>query len=405
MKIAKELTALEVKRLTTAGLHAVGTVPGLRLNVSASGARSWVLRVSFGGKRKDIGLGSYPAVPLADAWKRARETLDQIRAGVDPAAQRRTKAKEASWTFRRCAEVYMDGHRAGWKNAKHAEQWTSTLETYVYPHFGDKHVATIGKADVLAAVEPHWTTKNETMVRVRNRIELILSWAMQREHRPAGLNPAAWRGNLDQALPRPSKVNRRKPHEAVPIDQVYAFMQRLSEVQGMSARCLEFVCLTACRSGEARGATWAEMDLTTNVWSIPGERMKAGRPHRVPLPEPAVSLLKALPRFVGTDLVFPGRDVEKPLSDMSLTQTMRRLGLTAVPHGLRSSFRDWAAERTAHPAEVAEMALAHAIGSSTEQAYRRGDLFDKRTMLMADWAQFVNTKAPDAKRSAVQGAA
>ncbi len=388
-KIAKELSAIEVKRLSEPGLHPVGVVPGLRLNIKPSGAKSWILRTTVGTKRSDIGLGAYPAVTLAAAWERARKTLDDIRNGRNPVAERQAKQAARDWTFKNCALAYIAAFEPSWKNKKHGQQWRNTLETYVYPHFGDKHVKDVETADVVAAIKTNWSTKNETMVRVRNRIELVLSWAAAQGHRPRGLNPASWRGHLDQVLPQPSKVNKREHFEAMPLDGVHGFYKRLHEVQGMSARCLQFVILTACRSGEARKATWAELDLESGLWSIPGERMKSGRPHRVPLSPQAVDLLKALPRFEGTDLVFPGRDVEKPLSDMALTLVMRRMKLTAVPHGFRSSFSDWVSERTAYPGEVREMALAHAVGNATEAAYRRGDLFEKRRNLMNDWALFV----------------
>jgi integrase len=395
-KQADELTAIQVKRLVTPGRHAVGTVPGLMLEVKPTGAKSWTLRTMVGTKRKDIGLGGYPAVTLAMAVERAREAKDGIRSGVDPVAERKAKRGAIEWTFKACALAYIEAFKPSWKNAKHGQQWENTLETYIYPKFGDRHISTIEKSHVIDAISPYWTTKNETMVRVRNRIELVINWAVARGYRPEGLNPAAWRGNLDQALPKPSKVNKRQHHTAVAVDGAHGFLVNLRTLEGTSLRCLEFVILTACRSGEARLATWAEFDLTNQVWSIPGERMKSGRPHRVPLTTAVLALLKALPRFKdaeGNDveLVFPGRDVTKPLSDMSLTAIMRRMKLDAVPHGFRSTFRDWAAEKTNYPNEVVEMALAHAIGSGTEAAYRRGDLFDKRRNLMADWEKFLTT--------------
>jgi integrase len=390
-KIAKVLGALEVKRLSEPGLHPVGTVPGLRLSVKTSGSKSWILRTTIGPKRCDIGLGGYPAVTLAAALQRARETLDEIRAGIDPIAKRRTQKDAITWTFKACAAAYIASHEPSWKNAKHTQQWHNTLKTYVYPIFGYKHVRDVETADVTTAIRPMWATKNETMVRVRNRIELVLSWAAAQGYRPKGFNPAAWRGHLDQVLPKPSKVNKRQSFEAVPVDDMHGFMQRLRSVKGMSARCLEFAILNACRSGEARGAAWAEIDMQSGTWSIPAARMKANRPHRIPLSAAALTLLEGMPRFEGTDLIFPGRDTAKTLSDMSLTLVMRRMKLTAVPHGFRSTFTDWTAERTAYPAEVREMALAHAIGNDTEAAYRRGDLFDKRRQLMGEWAAFLNT--------------
>jgi integrase len=392
-KVAKALTALEVKRLTEPGQHAVGTVSGLRLLVKASGTRSWVLRTMVGNRRAELGLGGYPTITLAMAHERARDALEAIRKGVDPAAERRAKRTTVEWTFKKTATAYIEAHRAGWRNAKHADQWVNTLTAYAFPVFGDKHVRDVTKGDVLAAIEPIWATKTETADRVRNRIELVLGYAVQRELRPEGLNPARWRGNLDAALPKPSKVAKVEHHAALPIDAMHAFMQRLRKAEGMGARALELAILTAARSGEVRGATWAEIDLQAGTWSLSAERMKSDRPHRVPLSEPALALLEKLPRMEGTDLVFPGQG-NKPLSDMTLTACLRRMKVEATAHGFRSAFRDWAAERTNTPSEVAEMALAHAVGDATEQAYRRTDLFEKRRELMALWAKFIDTAPP-----------
>jgi integrase len=389
-KLAKQLTALEVKRLTAPGLHAVGTVAGLRLMVKPTGARSWVLRTMIGARRAELGLGGYPTVSLAQAIDYAREALQAIRGGTDPAAERRAKRVTVEWTFKKTAEAYITAHAPSWKNAKHADQWTNTLTTYAYPVFGSKHVRDVNKGDVLGVLTPIWATKNETAVRVRSRIELVLNYAVQRELRPEGLNPARWRGNLDAALPKPSKVAKVAHHAALAIDDMHGFMKRLRAAEGMGARALEFVILTAARSGEVRGAAWSEIDLQAAVWSVPAERMKSDRPHRVPLSDKALELLEALPRFEGVDLVFPGAK-DKPLSDMTLTAALRRMKVQATAHGFRSTFRDWAAERTATPAEVAEMALAHAVGDATEAAYRRGDLFEKRRELMALWARFIDT--------------
>lgn len=403
-KLARNLTAIEVKRLTAPGLHAVGTVAGLRLLVKPSGARSWVLRTMIGTRRAELGLGGYPTVSLAQAIDYAREALQAIRAGNDPAAERRAKRSTVEWTFEKTAIAYIAAHRAGWKNAKHADQWASTLTAHAYPNFGQKHVRDVGKADVLAAIEPIWSTKTETAVRVRSRIELVLNYAVQRELRPEGLNPARWRGNLDAALPKPSKVAKADHHAALAVDGMHAFMQRLRGAEGMGARALEFAILTAARSGEVRGATWSELDLVAGVWTVPSERMKAGREHRVPLSEPALELLHALPRFEGVDYVFPGAS-GKPLSDMTLTAALRRLKVEATAHGFRSTFRDWAAERTNTPNEVAEMALAHAVGDKTEAAYRRGDLFEKRRELMVMWAKFIATEPPQGNVRQLRGAA
>lgn len=396
-KIAKELSAIEVRNLSTPGLHSVGTVSGLGLNITATGARSWILRTMVGSKRRDLGLGAFPEVSLAAAISKARSLKEEIKAGVDPVARNAAARAHVEWTFKRCAEDYIKLHRSGWKNAKHAQQWENTLETYAYPVIGALHVRDIGVPEVLRVIQPHWTTKNETMVRVRNRIEMILAAATVAKHR-TGENPARWKHNLDMILPKPAKVNNRKSHPAVQIRDAQRFMAQLIDTEGVSALCLRFVMLTACRSNEARLAAWDEFDLGGKVWNIPGERMKSGRPHRVPLSPQVLELLASLPRFEGSSLLFPGRDIEKPISDMTMTQQMRRMefkdaaGEVCVPHGLRSTFRDWASECTNYPNEVCEMALAHAITSGTEAAYRRGDLFEKRARLMADWATYATTK-------------
>lgn len=403
-KIAKELSPLELRRLTTPGLHAVGGVSGLCLQVKTTGARSWILRTVVGGKRCEIGLGGYPTFGLAEAREMAREHLVEIRKGADPVRERLQRRQRQVWTFKKVAEAYIDTHRAGWKNPKHAQQWENTLQTYVYPVFGDKHVADVTKLDVLDAVKPIWLDKHETATRVRNRIELILSYAMQAGYRPEGPNPAVLKGNLDALLPKKQGLGDVEHHAALGIDDMHGFVQRLRQVQGMGARALEFAILTAARSGEVRGATWSEIDLDAAVWEIPKARMKGGRDHRVPLSAEAVALLQALPRFKGVDLVFVGMK-NKPLSDMTLTAALRRMKVGATAHGFRSTFRDWTAERTATPREVAEMALAHAIGDKTEEAYRRGDLFDKRRVLMQQWALFIDTPPAKGNVQPLRGAA
>lgn len=387
-KVAEALTALEIKRLSDVGTHAVGTVPGLMLRIGDNGSKYWLLRTTINGKRTDIGVGSYPEIGLADAVKQARELKAKIKDGINPVAERVKPALAAKQSFKSVAAAYIDSHRAGWKNAKHMQQWANTLETYAFPFIGDKHVGDVTVADVLALLQPIWATKNETASRVRNRIELVLSYGQALGYMPRGLNPASWRGNLDSLLPKPSKVAAVEHHPAIDYKAAMVFLARLRAMPGMGARCLEFVMLTACRSGEARLATWDEIDVEGKVWNIPADRMKAGRAHRVPLSEPVVKLLKVLPRIEGEVLVFPGMKPNKPLSDMSLTACMRRLNLDAVPHGLRSTFRDWAAETTSYPNEVVEMALAHAVGNATEAAYRRGDLFAKRVQLMEAWAAY-----------------
>jgi integrase len=393
---------MAVRKLTSDGLHFVGGVSGLALHITKSGARSWILRVMVGGKRREMGLGAYPSVTLAQAREQAREARALIRRGIDPIEQQRAAqsalnaAVASALTFRQCAERYIAAHEASWKNAKHGQQWTNTLTQYAYPVMGKLLVRDVGLAHVLQVLEPIWATKNETASRLRGRIELVLDWATARQLRE-GLNPARWRGHLDKLLPRPSKIAKTEHHPALPVDGVAAFMARLRAAHGMGARALEFAILTAARSGEARGADWSEIDLKAGVWTVPGSRMKAGREHRVPLSDTAVALLNALPRLDGVDLVFPAPRGGQ-LSDMTLSAVLRRMKVPAVPHGFRSTFRDWAAERTNYPRDVAEMALAHAIGDKVEAAYRRGDLFEKRRRMMTEWAAFLaRVEAPESK--------
>jgi integrase len=389
---APALNALAVSRLKEPGRHHVGTVAGLTIQVLPSGARTWILRATIGGKRRDMGLGGYPAVNLAGAHAAARHARELIDSGRDPVGERRAarsslKAKQASeLTFEQSARAYLSAHEAGWRNAKHAAQWRATLETYAYPVMGRLLVRDVMLPHVLSVLEPIWQDKTETAVRLRGRIESVLDWATARGYRD-GLNPARWRGHLDKMLAQPSKVAKRDHHAALPLDELGAFMKQLRKQEGMGARALEFVILTAARSGEVRGAKWTEIDLTTKLWTVPGERMKAGKDHRVPLSGAVTKLLRALPRLEGFDLVFPAPR-GGALSDMTLTAVMRRMNVAAVPHGFRSTFRDWCSERTNFPHEVAEMALAHTIANKVEAAYRRGDLFDKRRQMMENWASF-----------------
>lgn len=392
---AKELSALEVRNLTSPGLHFVGGVAGLALQVTATGARSWILRVQVGTKRRDMGLGGFPDVGLAQAREDARVARAKVRAGVDPIDEARAArsaliaAQLSMLTFQQAADAYIDAHKAGWKNEKHQKQWASTLQAYAFPKIGTVLVRDVELPQVLAVLEPIWKTKTETASRLRGRIESVLDWATARGYRE-GLNPARWRGHLDKLLPRPSKVAKVEHHSALPVADVGAFMVQLRSQEGLGARALEFAILTAARSGEVRGATWKEIDLEAGAWTIPGERMKAGREHRVPLSADAVELLKTLPRHADTNLVFVGAK-GGPLSDMTLSAVLRRMKAPCVPHGFRSTFRDWAAERTTYPNEMAEMALAHTISSKVEAAYRRGDLFEKRRRMMDDWAKFCAT--------------
>lgn len=391
-KKARELSALAVSKLREDGRYAVGGADGLYLKVSGR-SRSWVLRIKIADKRCDLGLGPFPEVPLAEARDLARDHRRTVRQGHDPLAQRREARaallveRAASKTFRECAEGYIEANQAGWKNEKHAKQWSTTLETYVYPSIGALPVGSIAIGHVLKILEPIWATKTETASRVRGRIESVLDWAKVRGFRD-GENPARWRGHLDKTLPAPSKVQKVEHHAALPYAEVAAFIGDLRQREGISARALEFSILCASRSGEVRNATWAEIDLAAKVWTIPAERMKAGKEHRIPLSAEAVSLLKAMPQIVGSDHVFPAPRGGS-LSDMSLTGVLKRMKRgDLTQHGFRSTFRDWAGETTTYPREVIEHALAHQLADKAEAAYQRGDLLVKRAGLMQDWGTF-----------------
>ena len=400
---AREVSAIEVSRLAVPGLHFVGAVAGLALQVQPSGARSWVLRFSVAGKRREMGLGGFPDVTLADARRRARVEREKADMGVDPIAERKAAANilradlAKAITFKSAALAYIEAHEPSWRNAKHGEQWRNTLES-TYPTIGGLQVRDVALPHVLAVLQPIWRTKTETASRLRGRIESVLDWATARGYRE-GLNPARWKGHLDHLLPSPRRIMKTGHHAALPVGEVGAFVQRLQAQQGIGARALEFVILTAARSGEARGAKWNEIDLDAMTWTVPADRMKAHKEHRVPLSGAAVKLLRGLPRIVGADLVFPAPRGGQ-LSDMSLVAVTRRMDVEAVPHGFRSTFRDWCSERTNYPREVAEMALAHAIGNAVEAAYRRGDLFEKRRLMMEDWAKFL--ARPEIKGDVVQ---
>ena len=401
-KKAVELGALQVSRLTAPGAHFVGGVAGLFLEIKEGGSRSWVLRATVAGKRRDMGMGGFPDVTLAQARERARTARDQVRAGTDPIQSRRearsalAAASAKAKTFDHCVEAFMKAKSGEWKNAKHKAQWQSTLDTHAKSKLGNVLVQDVDLTLVLSVLEPIWQTTTETASRLRGRIETVLDWASARGYR-TGDNPARWRGHLDQLLAKPRKIKKVKHQPALNVADTHAFMVDLRAIEGTSAQALELAVLTAARSGEVRGARWPEVDLQAKIWTVPAERMKAKKEHRVALSKQAIKLLRSLPRMEGTDLVFPGRKPQQPLSDMSLTACMRRMGYKddsgrmCVPHGCRSTFRDWAAEHTNYPREIAEMALAHTIASAVEAAYRRGDLLDKRAAMMQDWADFCDT--------------
>ena len=404
---AKELGALAVSNIRDRGIHFIGGVTGLALNVTKYGSRSWVLRYQVGGKRRDKGLGSYPSVTLAEAKELARAARSKLALGIDPieegrAIRSKLLADQASaLTFSEAANKYLEAHEKGWKNAKHAQQWRNTIATYAYPVLGKMLIRDIDVSHVLKVLEPIWATKTETASRLRGRMESVFDWAIAREYRK-GTSPAHWKGRLDKLLPAPGKVAKTDHHRALPYAQLPAFMTALREHLGMGSMALQFLILTASRSGEVRGARWSEFDLDQGVWTVPGERMKAGKEHRVALSSAAINIIKAQQAMSFSDFVFPSPNKARNgapggamLSDMTLGAVLKRMKINAVPHGFRSTFRDWCAEQTDYPSEVAEMALAHTVSNKVEAAYRRGDLLQKRHRLMEDWAVYALGKPND----------
>src|SRR6266516_2722869 len=377
------------------GMHCDGGGLYLQAVTGASGAirKSWLFRFAENGRERQMGLGSLGSVSLAQARDKAAECRRLRQERIDPIAARDAQRAAAAaenaktMTFDQCAAGYIAAHRAGWRNTKHASQWQNTLATYVSPVFGKLAVRAIDVGLVIKALEPIWSKKPETASRVRGRIEAVLDWAAARGFRDAD-NPARWKGRLDKLLPRRSKVRAVRHHAALPYDEIGSFMLGLREREAVAARALEFAILTAARTGEVLGAQWPEIDFKGNVWTVPAGRMKGGREHRIPLSEAALAVLKRMANGREGDHVFPG-DRRAMLSNMALLTLLRRMGrgdLTA--HGFRSTFRDWAAERTNFPNEVVEMALAHAVGNKVEAAYRRSDLFEKRRELMDAWAAY-----------------
>ena len=390
MRAINKLTPKKVKDETKPGLYADGL--GLYLQVSAFGTKSWLFRFMQDGRARKMGLGPVHTVTLAMAREKATEARRKLLDGKDPIEDRnagknalRLSAARVV-TFKACAEQYIAAHRVSWKNPKHAEQWPSTLNAYVYPVFGNIAVADVDVALVMKAIEPIWSEKPETANRVRGRVETVLDWAKARGYRD-GENPARWRGHLDKLLPSRAKVAKVRHHPALPYVEVADFMAELRTLEGVSPRALEFAILTATRTSETIGARWSEIDLDARMWIIPGERMKAGNEHRVPLSDRAIEVLRALPRE--GEFVFVGDRAGRPLSNMALLMTLRRMKRADLTvHGFRSTFRDWAAEQTAYPNELVEMALAHTVSDKTEAAYRRGDMLEKRHRLMRDWADY-----------------
>jgi integrase len=397
------LSARQVATARKAGLISDGG--GLYLRIGPSGTKAWVFRYGRSGRAHDMGLGAESVVRLAKARERAAECRRLLSEGLDPIqarrAQRRARQLEAAKlvTFRQAAETFIDLNKAGWRNAKHAAQWSATLETYAYTVLGDQLLQMVDTDLVTKVLEPIWTAKHETATRVRQRIEKVLDAATTRGQRE-GPNPARWRGHLENILPKLGRTRTVEHHAALPYSEIGAFLVELRQQKGVAAAALEFTIITAARTGEAIGARWREIDFEAATWTVPAVRMKAHREHVVPLASAAVDVLRRMeearaPGASSADgFVFAGDQAERHLSNMAMAMLLRRMSRDDVTvHGFRSSFRDWAAERTSFPREVAEMALAHAIDDKTEAAYRRGDLFEKRRRLADAWAKFCNSPA------------
>ena len=426
-KIAKPMSALAVSKLTTVGWHAVGGVSGLNLQVrepqnkSADSPmpRSWVLRAHIGPKRVPLGLGPYPQVSLADAREAARKMSDAIRQGIDPRVQRKEARSmliasiAKNKTFKECAEAYMDAHAAAYTNDKHRKQWASTLKTYAYPIIGSMLVSDISMRNILDVLTQDvkdengkklgdlWRLKTPTAQRLQGRLKTVLDYAIVNEYRQ-GTNPANWGGFLDTQLPSPAKIKPQKHHPAVPYAQVGDFMIQLRKNKSVSAKALEFLIHTAVRSGSVREAQWSEIDHEAKVWNIPAAHTKTKEEHRVPLSDQVIKLLKSLTPDDESKFIFPS-PTKLALSDMALSEIMRgmlergEIKEKAVPHGFRSTFRDWAAEQTAYPDEIRKAASGHNTGDDVKQAYQRTDLLEKRRKLMQEWSTFLDK--PSIKKS------
>lgn len=401
------LTTKTVEKIIRAGLPGMtNDGDGLYLKVGRSGGASWIFRYKIAGKTRDMGLGGIPEISLAKAREKSAEARKLSRSGVDPltsrdeGVERQRLEQEAerlakaiaiakATPFKDVALDYIAAHKAGWKNAKHAQQWENTLTTYAFKLIGDLPTQEVSVEHVLTILKPIWTVKPETASRLRNRIEVVLDAAKAKGLRE-GENPARWRGHLDKLLPPRLKVRAVKHHSAMPWVELPAFMETLEKAEDLSSKALRFTILTACRTSEVLEATWTEVDLVAGIWTIPASRMKTGKEHRVPLSQAAFDLLIALPRVKGNHHLFPGARRGRPLSNMAMLMVLRRMKRNDLTtHGFRSTFRDWASEVTHYPREVCEQALAHAVESAVEAAYRRGDLFGKRQKLMDQWSRYV----------------
>ncbi len=387
-----KLSDRQVKAEKRPGRHADGN--GLYLQVSQSASKSWLFRFMQDGKSREMGLGSINSVSLAEARALAIECKRLLRDGIDPIKKRRerlaqTKAEQKDiFTFKRCAAEYLKAHSAGWKSDRHAEIWASSVKRYADPIIGEMPIHLVDRGHIMRILDPIWRTKTETAKKLRGRLESILDWATVQDYRK-GENPARWKGHLDKLLPKPSEVSKVKHFPALPYQQIYSFMEELRQREAPSALALRLIILTACRSGEIRGAVWPEVDLDAATWTIPADRMKAGKEHVIPLCPEAVSILQSLPRMANSDYLFSSAKSGKPLSDVVFKKLMERMERTGITtHGFRSTFRDWAAEQTSFPREVIENALAHQLKDKAEAAYFRSNLLDKRRELMNQWGEY-----------------
>lgn len=398
-RLAKALSAIEVKRLNKSGFHAVGTVSGLGLSITPEGSKSWVYRTSYGGSRRKMGLGGYPAVTLSNAINKARELKADIDKGIDPISAKKTSKsrliaeRAKAKTFEDCAQIFLATRT--FTNEKHGKQWESTLKTYAYPHIGSMLISDIGISNIKAVLDPIWKKKTETASRVQSRIKKIIDYAIVSGYRDKA-NPAVWNGFLDSIYQSPKKLKTVEHMDSIPYSRAYEFLSALRKHDAISAKALEFLIHTAVRSDSVRSATWSQIDVDNMVWTIPKEFTKTKkRDHTVPLSIQAIKLLKDLKVFKGTDLIFPSQTLKK-MSDNAISKLMREMRLSGdfkgqgVPHGFRATFSTWRLEKTNYSQELGELSLMHEVGDSVYQAYQRSDGLDKRRAIMEDWSNFIN---------------
>ena len=408
---AAELKPLAVSKLAKPGLHAVGSVAGLNLSIQPSGSKSWILRVTIGGKRREIGLGGYPDVSLSDARALARDYRMKINSGVDPVrerdlARRSVMRSQNALTFEQAAERFFEEkQRKEFSSSRHATIWINSLRNHIFPKIGSRPIIDLRTEDILLILRPLWEEQPQTGKKVRQRIAKVFEWSIASQHSDTP-NPARWEGNLSLQLPAPSKVKEKVPHPAVQVEELPRWYSTVEEVDGFGALALRFLAMTAVRSANVRQARWSDIDLKAKLWTVPKENMKMRKPHRVPIGPTCEAFLAAIPKIHGCDLLFPGRG-NVPMSDATIAKAMKQVHdiatkgrgyafldgeskLPAVPHGLRSSFSVWVSERTTYPANYAEFALAHEVGNEVERAYQRSDIVEKRRQMMEDWALFLH---------------